>query len=89
MLVTINVGGYKCLLAGEWWHVGGYKCLLAGEWCMLVAINVYWLVSGGMLMFTGWRVVHVGGYKCLLAGEWCMLVDINVYCMVSGACWWL
>ena len=27
-------------------HVGGYKCLLAGKWCMLVAINVYWLVSG-------------------------------------------
>ena len=27
---------------------------------MLVAINVYWLVSGGMLvakMFTGWQVV--------------------------------
>ena len=33
-------------LASAWWHVGGYKCLLAGEWCILVIINVYWLASG-------------------------------------------
>ena len=88
---VVHVGGYKCLLAGEWcmlvdinvycmagewWHVGGYKCLLAGEWCMLVDINVYCMAG------EWW---HVGGYKCLLAGKWWHVGGyINVYWLASG-----
>ena len=43
----VHVGGYKCLLAGEWCMLVAINVYcMAGEWCMLVAINVYWLASG-------------------------------------------